>query len=113
MVKGLSMETPVPDSAPWPWRFAQVKSLAVRSTQKRPSCFWQCRFINKPDRSDQWIHKDIAFIAYRITYVETQVPAAAGTFHAQYRRARTGERNPYVILDGVKGRGHYVGIFLA
>ena len=52
-------------------------------------------------------------MAYQITYVETDVPAAAGTFHAQYRRASTAERNPYVILDGVKGQGRYVGTFLA
>jgi len=36
---------------------------------------------------------------------------ATRTFHAQYRKASTAERNPYVILDGVKGRGRYVGTF--
>ena len=56
---------------------------------------------------------DVELVAYQITYVETEVPEAAGTFHAQYRRAPTAKRNPYVILDGVKGRGRYVGTFLA
>jgi hypothetical protein len=56
---------------------------------------------------------DVDLVAYQITYVETEVPAAAGTFHAQYRRASASERNPLVILDGVKGRGRYVGTFLA
>jgi hypothetical protein len=41
------------------------------------------------------------------------VPEDAAYFHAQYRRADTGAQNPYVILDGVRGKGHYVGTFLA
>jgi len=49
----------------------------------------------------------------RITYAETPVAADADYFHAQWRRANTGTQNPYVILDGVKGRGRYVGTFLA
>ena len=57
--------------------------------------------------------EDVPLVAYQITYVETEVPAEAGTFHAQYRRASTAERNPYTIVDGVKGRGRYVGTFLA
>jgi hypothetical protein len=55
----------------------------------------------------------VELVAYQITYVETEVPANAGTFHAQYRRASTANRNPYTILDGVHGRGRYVGTFLA
>jgi len=57
--------------------------------------------------------QDVELVAYQITYIETVVPPEAGTFHAQYRRTSTAERNPYVILDGVKGRGRYVGTFLA
>jgi len=49
----------------------------------------------------------------QITWQETPVPADSGYFHAQYRRASTATRNPYVILDGVKGKGRYVGTFLA
>ena len=52
-------------------------------------------------------------MAYQIDYAEQEVPANAAYFHAQFRRARTDLQNPYVILDGVRGRGRYVGTFLA
>ena len=35
-------------------------------------------------------------------------------FHAQWRRQRLTEKGrDYVVLDGVKGEGHYVGTYLA
>ena len=35
-------------------------------------------------------------------------------FHAQWRRERLTElKKDYTILDGVKGKGHYVGTYLA
>lgn len=37
-----------------------------------------------------------------------------GYFHAQYRKAQPVESGkPYVILDGVKGRGRFIGVTLA
>jgi len=51
---------------------------------------------------------------YQIDYALTEVPEDAAYFHAQFRR-----KNPlpykevYTILDGVKGKGHYVGTYLA
>ncbi|HOX38681.1 MAG TPA: DUF2961 domain-containing protein [Candidatus Brocadiia bacterium] len=51
---------------------------------------------------------------YQITYSLTEVPDSAAYFHAQWRRAVTTRENPdYTILEGIKGRGHYVGTFLA
>jgi hypothetical protein len=56
---------------------------------------------------------DLTLLAYQIDYAVGEVPADAGYFHAQFRRARTDVQNPYVILDGVRGRGRYVGTFLS
>lgn len=56
---------------------------------------------------------DIELLAYQITYAEKEVPENAAYLHAQWRRARTDVVNPYVILDGVQGKGRYVGTFLA
>ncbi|MGQ9486983.1 MAG: glycoside hydrolase family 172 protein [Armatimonadota bacterium] len=51
---------------------------------------------------------------YQITYALTEVPDNAGYLHAQWRRSMTTREYPeHVILDGVKGQGHYVGTFLA
>jgi len=51
---------------------------------------------------------------YQITYALTDIPDNAATLHAQWRRSLTTREYPeHVILDGVKGQGHYVGTFLA
>ena len=51
---------------------------------------------------------------YQITYALTQIPENTGYFHAQWRRSMTRRDCPeHVILDGVRGQGHYVGTFLA
>lgn len=47
---------------------------------------------------------------YQITYALTDVPAEAAYFHAQWHRSNTTREYPeHVILEGVKGKGHYVG----
>ncbi len=51
---------------------------------------------------------------YQITYELGEVPENAGYFHAQWRRAVTPIENPiHVIADGIKGKGQYVGTYLA
>ena len=51
---------------------------------------------------------------YSVDYVLTDVPADAAYFHAQFRRVNP---NPYkqdvVLLDNVKGKGQYVGTYIA
>ena len=94
---------------------APVNSLAVIVTpQNAMNCYWPMPFrrhvkITYTNESD----KDLELLAYQITYAETDVPENAGYLHAQWRRAMTDVQNPYVILDGVKGKGRYVGTFLA
>ena len=51
---------------------------------------------------------------YQIDYSLEDVPAEAAYFHAQWRRSMTTRENPqHVLLDGVEGRGQYVGTFIA
>ena len=51
---------------------------------------------------------------YQITYSLVDVPESAAYFHAQWRRSMTTREYPeHIILEGIKGRGHYVGTFLA
>jgi hypothetical protein len=51
---------------------------------------------------------------YQITYALEEVPQDAGYLHAQWRRSMTTRTSPeHVILEGVRGQGHYVGTFLA
>ena len=58
--------------------------------------------------------EDIGGFFYQITYALTEVPAEAAYFHAQWRKSMgTREYPEHVILDGIKGKGQYVGTYLA
>ena len=91
-------------------------SLAVIVNPKSAfNCYWpmpfrkSCRitFSNED-------HEELRRLTYQITYQETEVPASAAYLYAQWRRAVTERSNPdYVIADGIRGRGKYVGTFLA
>lgn len=51
---------------------------------------------------------------YTINYALTEVPEDEGYFHAQFRRANPlayGE--DFIILDGVRGQGQFVGVYMA
>lgn len=50
---------------------------------------------------------------YQIDYTLTDVPADAAYFHAQFRRTKVNETSDYTIIDGIKGNGHYVGVYMA
>jgi hypothetical protein len=51
---------------------------------------------------------------YAINYALTDVPADEGYFHARFRRTNPlPYKEDYLILDGVKGQGHYVGVYMA
>ncbi|QEH35966.1 hypothetical protein OJF2_45230 [Aquisphaera giovannonii] len=97
-------------------KFAPVNSLAVvTNPQDALNCYWPMPFRRhaKVTFTNDSPTDDVTLLAYQITYAETPIDAAAGYLHAQFRRARTDRDNPYVILDGVRGQGRYVGTFLA
>ena len=51
---------------------------------------------------------------YQITYTLTDIPDNVGRFHAQWRKSLTTREYPeHIILEAVKGQGHYVGTYLA
>ena len=51
---------------------------------------------------------------YQINYTLTEVPKDAAYFHAQFRRVNPlPYKGIYTIVEGIKGRGHYVGTYLA
>lgn len=57
--------------------------------------------------------KAINELFYQITYALQDVPSDAAYLHASWRRSMTTRENPeHVILDGVRGAGHYVGTAL-
>ncbi len=97
-------------------RFAPVNSLAVVVNPKSAlNCYWPMPFRKHAKVTfTNDLNRDIGLMTYQITYALKSVPANAGYFHAQWRRATTNRSAPdYTILDGVKGQGRYAGTFLA
>lgn len=57
--------------------------------------------------------KTINEFFYQVTYSLEDVPGDAGYLHAAWARSLTTRENPeHVILDRVRGRGHYAGTYL-
>lgn len=111
-----SIEVPAPDFfAVGHEKFARVNSQAVVvNPQNAMNCYWPMPFRKHVKITfTNEASEDLTLLAYQIDYAETKVPANAGYLHAQWRRDNSSRENPYVILDGVKGKGRYVGTFLA
>jgi hypothetical protein len=79
------------------------------------NCYWPMPFRVRARitvENQRWEPIDGFF--YQLTYALTGVPEQAASFHAQWRRSTTARERPeHVILEGVRGWGHYVGTFLA
>ena len=57
---------------------------------------------------------EIGGFFYAINYAETAIDDDDAYFHAQFRRSNPlAAKEDHVILDGVKGAGHYVGTYMA
>ncbi|OQY31848.1 MAG: hypothetical protein B6241_13035 [Spirochaetaceae bacterium 4572_59] len=57
---------------------------------------------------------DIEGFFYTINYTETKIPDDEAYFHAQFRRINPlSYKEDYTIIDKVKGKGHYVGTYMA
>ena len=57
--------------------------------------------------------KDAMTLYYQIDYTLTEVPEDAAYFHAQYRQAFPNETSDYTVIDNIKGKGHFVGVYMA
>ncbi len=56
---------------------------------------------------------DAMRLYYQVNYTLTEVGNDEGYFHAQYRRSSPAENSIHTIVDGVKGKGQYVGTYMA
>jgi hypothetical protein len=110
-----SVEVPVGDFFACGWnRYAQVNSLPVTVNPGSAfNCYWVMPFREKAKITIENIGLSDETVYYQINYTLTEVPEDEGYFHAQFRRT-----NPipygevYTIVDGIKGKGHYVGTYM-
>jgi hypothetical protein len=77
--------------------------------------YWQMPFRESARITLENVSPDpIQGFYYQITWTETEIPDDAAYLHARWRRSNplsSGE--VHTLLDGVEGRGHYVGTYIA
>jgi len=111
-----SVEVPVGDFFACGWgRYAQISSLAVCVNPGSGfNSYWEMPFRKSCKMTLENLDSEAMTIYYQIDYVLTEVPEDVAYFHAQFRRSNPlPYKTDHVILDGVKGWGHYVGTYLA
>ena len=111
-----SVECPVGDFFCEGWQeFHQVSTLAVCVNPGQGfNCYWSMPFRTHCRMTLENRGEEPLEIYYQVDYVLTQIEDDAAYFHAQFRRVNPlPYKEVYTILDGVRGRGHYVGTYLA
>lgn len=110
-----SVECPVGDFFGNGWgEYAPLSSLAVCVNPGSAfNCYWVMPFRKKCRITMENINTERMVLYYQVDYTLTEVPEDAGYFHAQFRRANTNTTSDYTIVDGIKGKGQYVGVYLA
>ena len=111
-----SVECPVGDFFGMGWNeYAPLNSLAICVNPGSAfNCYWAMPFHKKCKITMENINdKDPMTVYYQIDYTLTDVPADAGYFHAQFRRSNPNTTSDYTIVDNIKGKGQYVGVYLA
>ncbi len=111
-----SVECPVGDFFACGWQqYAQVSSLAVCVNPGSAfNCYWEMPFRQRCRITLENIAPQEMTLYYQINYTLTDVPDDAAYFHAQFRRTNPlPYKEVYTILDGARGRGQYVGTYMA
>ena len=95
-------------------QYVGVNSLAVCVNPKSGfNCYWVMPFRKRCKITMTNIDAKPMVLYYQIDYTLTDVPKDAAYFHAQFRRVNPlPYKQDYTILDGVLGKGHYVGTYM-
>jgi len=111
-----SIEVPVGDFFGMGWgEYAHLNSLAVCVNPGRAfNCYWQMPFRRKCRITMENIDVEPTRLYYQVDYVLADIPEDAAYLHAQFRRpAPDSDKEAYTIIDGIEGKGQYVGTYLA
>ena len=111
-----SVESPIGDFFACGWgEYAQVSSLAVCVNPGSAfNCYWPMPFRKRCRMTLENRAEEPVTIYYQIDYCLTDVEEDAAYFCAQFRRVNPlPYKEVYTLVDGVKGKGHYVGTYMA
>jgi hypothetical protein len=111
-----SVEVPVGDFFAMGWgRYAPINSLPVCVNPGSAfNSYWPMPFRKRAKITIENLDTKAVRFYYQIDYTLTRVPADAAYFHAQFRRTNPlPYKQVYTIVDGIKGKGQYVGTYMA
>ncbi|HOE65772.1 MAG TPA: DUF2961 domain-containing protein [Candidatus Hydrogenedentes bacterium] len=111
-----SVECPIGDFFGMGWgEYAPLNSLAICVNPGSAfNCYWTMPFRKHCRITFENIADDEMVLYYQINYTLTEVPEDAAYFHAQWRRTNPlPYKEVYTIADGIKGKGHFVGTYMA
>jgi hypothetical protein len=111
-----SVETPIGDFFCNGWcERSNVSSLPIAvNPAGGMNSYWVMPFRRKAKITVENRLPEPAVLYYQIDYTLTEVPPDAAYFHAQWRRSNPVKyKEVHTLLDGVQGKGHYVGTYLA
>lgn len=111
-----SVESPVGDFFACGWgKYSQISSFAVCVNPGSAfNCYWQMPFRKHCRMTLENRDEKPVVIYYQIDYTLTEDAENRAYFHAQFRRVNPlPYKKVYSILDGVHGKGQYVGTYIA
>jgi hypothetical protein len=113
--KDPSVEVPVGDFFGMGWGdYAPLNSLPITVNPGSAfNSYWVMPFRKKCRITMENISTERMNVYYQVDYTLTSVPDDAAYFHAQYRRANPTKGSDYTMVDNIRGKGHYVGTYMA
>jgi hypothetical protein len=111
-----SVEVPVGDFFAMGWgKYARISSLAVCVNPGSAfNSYWPMPFRHKARITIENLDAKAMTLFYQVDYALSSVPQDAAYFHAQFRRVNPlPYKQVYTIVEGIKGKGQYVGTYMA
>jgi hypothetical protein len=110
-----SVESPVGDFFGMAFNeYAHLNSQAVTVNPGSAfNCYWKMPFRRKCRITVQNIAKEPMRLYYQVDYTLTEIGEDEAYFHAQFRRSNPTQNSIHTLVDGIKGKGQYVGTFIA
>ena len=111
-----SVQVPVGDFFAMGWgKYARVSSLPVCVNPGSAfNSYWPMPFRHKARITMENLDEKPMVVYYQIDYTLNEIPKDAAYFHAQFSRVNPlPYKQVYTIVEGIKGKGQYVGTYLA
>ena len=113
-----SVEVPVADFFCAGWGMGnewQINSLAICVNPMNGfNSYWQMPYRRHCRITMENISDKQVVLYYQIDYSETPVQGNVAYFHSQFRRVNpVPDKTDYTLVDGIKGKGQYVGTYIA